>query len=157
MFVVVVVGVMVVEVVVVMGVDITVVITLFYEKKDSLKYQKWFWTYVLFRLLSTLFKTCRHNPRIMAVSRTPSCPKDGRRAQWHMGQFPQDGIWPWVMSFFNFFWKNAVTKPEEQTLFFQLFMRYLCTYITRKKFQVALTPLHYTTLHYNIPLYTTLQ
>ena len=74
----------------------------------------------------------------------------------HMGQCPQDGNWPWVMSFFFKVWKNAVTKPEEQTLFFQLFMRYLFTWIIRKKVQVTLTPLHYTTLHYNIPLYTTL-
>ena len=44
-------------------------------------------------------------------------------------------------------WKISETKPEEQILFFQLLMRYLFTWITKKKFQVTLTPLHYTTLH----------
>ena len=44
-------------------------------------------------------------------------------------------------------WKLAVTKREKQPLFFQLFMRDLFSFITRKKIQVTLTPLHNTTLH----------
>ena len=49
-----------------------------------------------------------------------------------MGQFPQDGNWPCVMSFFKV-WKLAVTKREGQPLFFQLFMRYLFSCIIRGK------------------------
>ena len=43
-------------------------------------------------------------------------------------------------------WKLAVTKPEEQPLSFQLILRDLITYITRKNCQV--TRHHYTSLHY---------
>ena len=48
---------------------------------------------------------------------------------------------------FKIVWKLAVTKCEEQPLFFQLFMRDLFSFIARKKIQVTLTPLHNTTLH----------
>ena len=75
----------------------------------------------------------------------------------HMGQFSQDGNWSWVMSSFKKVLKLAVTKHEERPLFFQLFMRIFFSFNTRKNIQVTLTPLHYTTLHWSITLYTTLQ
>ena len=40
----------------------------------------------------------------------------------HMGPFPQDGNWPWVMWLFQKVWMVAVTKCEEKQIFFQLIM-----------------------------------
>ena len=78
-----------------------------------------------------------------------------------MGQFPQDpqdqnpqdfqdprtGIGSEFCPFKKKVLKLAVTKHEEQPLFFQLFIRDFFSFFTRKKNQVTLTPLHYTTLH----------
>ena len=61
--------------------------------------------------------------------------------------FLRTGIGPELYPFLKKVWKLAVTKREEQPMFFQLFMRDLFSFITRKKIQVTLTPLHYTTLH----------
>ena len=49
----------------------------------------------------------------------------------HMGPFPQNGNWLWVMWRFQKVWMVAVTKCE-----------------VREKKRVTLTPHHYTTLHY---------
>ena len=67
---------------------------------------------------------------------------------YHMGQFPQDENWLWVMSFKKKL-ELAVTKREEEPLFFQPFMRDFFSFITRKKIKVILTPLHYTTPHWS--------
>ena len=45
---------------------------------------------------------------------------------------------------FNLVLNPAVTNREEQPLFFQLFTRFFFSFITRKKIQVTLMPLHYT-------------
>ena len=40
----------------------------------------------------------------------------------HMGLFPRDGNWPWVIWLLKKVWIVAVTKCEEQCGFFQLIM-----------------------------------
>ena len=37
---------------------------------------------------------------------------------YHMGQFPQDGNWPWIMWLFKKIWEVDLTKCEEQPFFF---------------------------------------
>ena len=45
-------------------------------------------------------------------------------------------------------------KIKREIHVFQLFLMNLITYITRKRCQVTLTPLHYTTLHYTLLPYS---
>ena len=52
----------------------------------------------------------------------------------HMGPFPQDGNWPWVMWLFQKVWMVAVTKCEEQRLFFNWLWEIFFTKVLWKKY-----------------------
>ena len=81
-------------------------------------------------------------------------PNDHSSQTWKNGSSSPGRVFAQIYVISCFVLKHDVTKPEEQPLFAQLFLRDFITRIIRKTLQVTVKPLHHTSLKCTLVLYS---